>query len=98
MDKFYNRRFVVGFIVKERALKRRNGKTIDWAVQGETKLFSFPDAYPLTSLTKNGTAKHIRIRTLSPEETSNVLQHFKGKHNILKTCLNELKRLGDATK
>lgn len=94
MDKFYKHRYIVGYIVKEKALLRRKGSHTHWAVQGETKLYSFSDAYPLTKMTNPDSAKHIRIRTLSSRETVDILQHFKGKRNVLKNCLQELKRLG----
>lgn len=98
LKKFYNQRLIVGYIIKERALRRQNGKSIHWAVQGETKLYSFSNAFPLTKLVDRSIIKHIRVRTLTSKETSIILQHFDGKRNILVECINELKRLKDTIK
>lgn len=87
----HSKRFIVGYIVKKKPILRTNKRRESWlAVQGPTKIFSFEDAFPLRKLT----SKRIRgVRRLDENETAHVLRYFKGKKNILRTCLRELGRL-----
>ncbi len=98
LEKYYNKRFIIGYIVKEKAIPRRDIKGMHYAVQGETKLFSFSDAYPLVKLVGGNKARHIRIRTLSPEETRTVLEHFAVRTNIIDRCVKEITRIKDFAK
>lgn len=80
---------VVGYIVKE-DYEFRPGRF--YAVSGETRLFSFEDAYPLRS---DANPRHMK-KTLGRVETGRILDHFDGKRNILNICIaqvRELKRL-----
>ena len=90
--KYYDRRFIVGYIIKERALQRPDEHGIHWAVQGETKLVSFHDSFPLERLV-GSVAPHIRMRTLTEHETQTILDHFRGSRNIIAACKREIKRL-----
>lgn len=84
----HGERFIVGYIVKNKPILRTNNKKESWwAVAGPTKMFSFQDAYRLPW-------KGIRgVRKLSEKETRDVLRQFKGKKNILRKCLCELREL-----
>ncbi len=88
MKKCYSKRFIVGYIVKKRRLRRGPDW---WAVQGPTMIFSFKDAYPLNKVTKH--PRHVRVMKLDRRQTERVLGHFAGKRNILTQCLRELARL-----
>jgi len=90
MGCFRGRRFVVGYMVKEKALWR--GK--QWAVKGATRLYSFADALPLSEVVKGGTSTHLRLKKLGETETKELLCHFKGRRSRLKACIAEVKRLG----
>lgn len=90
---FYNKRFLVGYIVKERKVERHDNEGNFFAVQGETKLYSFSDSYPLSELFDKETIKYIRMRILSKKETGMILKHFEDKTNVLRSCLNDLNRL-----
>lgn len=90
LENYYDRRFIVGYIIKEGFIEY-NGH---FAVRGTTKLYSFKDAYPLERLFPNHkNIKYIRVKRLSHEETRKLLDHFKGKNNILQDCIEEIKRL-----
>ena len=85
---YLNRRFIVGYIIKQKIIDCGD----HYAVQGETKLYAFEDAYPLEILFPS-TYKNMRIKKLSKEETRKVLNHLKTKRNILLECIDEIKRL-----
>ena len=88
LENYYNERFIVGYIIKQRFIDCEN----HYAVQGKTKLYSFTDAYPMKQLFPS-TYKNIRVKKLSGNETKKILDHFKGKQNILQDCVEEIKRL-----
>jgi hypothetical protein len=58
-------------------------------VIGETKLYSFEDAYRPRS---DGNARHL-WKILNRRKTGRILDHFEGKKNIREKCLAELRRL-----
>ena len=86
MSRYRDRRFIVGYIKKEKAPWRND----HYAVQGETKLVAFEDAMPIEALFR----KPFRaVRLLGKDETRRVLAKLKRGRNILHKCLNELKAL-----
>lgn len=89
---FYGRRFIIGYIVKKRALRRPNGAGHHYAVQGKTRIYSFEDALPLDSVVGE-TATHVRMRIFNENETGIVLRHFARRRNILIRCAAEIDRL-----
>lgn len=91
---YRGQRFVVGYMVKEKALPRRNRRCKWWAVKGATRLYSFADAFPLSRLVKGSRSTHLRLMKLDETETKKLLCHFKGCRNRLKACIAEVKRLG----
>lgn len=82
--KYKDHSFIVGYIVKEKALWRSD----HWAIQGKTYMYSFLDAYPLPS--KN--PRHQK-RLKTEKETEKILNHFESKTNILTNCIREMNRL-----
>jgi hypothetical protein len=88
---YRGKQVIVGYIVKENGFRRPNkdGGGFHYAVQGETKLFSFQDAFPLERLVQS----KVRMKKCSLEETKTILNHFKGKENVLTMCINEINRL-----
>jgi len=89
MDKFYGERYIVGYIRVERFLPRQGFI----AVQGETRIVSFKDAYPLEGLNASKKNRHIRVRRLSVEETKRVLNHLRRFKNVKGRCIGEIRRL-----
>jgi len=89
--RYRNKRFIVGYIVKRKAIRRTDGTKKWWAVSGPTKMYYFKDAVPLASLIRN--PMKIRVLGLDPERTAKVLQRLRKGRNILRKCLAELKRL-----
>ena len=89
---YYDKRFIVGYITKQTFI----GCYSHYAVRGETRLFSFEDAYPLECLVSN--PKEIRRRKLSPAETKKILNHFQERKNILYNCVREIKKLDENNK
>ena len=86
LEDFYDKRFIVGYIVKKDCVDCGQ----HYAVRGKTRLFSFNKAYPLEWLVDN--PKEIRTRKLSPAETREVLEHFKGSKNVLDDCVREIRK------
>lgn len=95
-NKYRDKRFIVGFIEKKKGLRRRTHRGESWwAVQGPTKLFEFRDAYPLDKLTR----KPLRgVKKLNKNQSEAVLRYFRGKRNILRKCLGELRQLKKQSK
>jgi len=89
MEEYEGERYIVGYIRAERFLSR--GGFI--AVQGETKVVAFRDAYRLERLDPSPAHRHISVKTLDAEETKQVLNHLRGASNIKIECLREIKRL-----
>lgn len=78
--------YVVGYIVKQRC-ELRHGRF--YAVSGETKLYSFDDAYPLKS---DGNPRHVK-KICDRIKTGRILDHFEGRRNILNQCVAEVQKL-----
>ena len=91
VEKFRNRPFVVGYIVKERALHRSKKAKEWWAVQGEMRLYSFEDGYPLQDLI--GPVRIRGFKKLNSRQSARILDRFSQKRNIYLRCLRELERL-----
>jgi hypothetical protein len=83
-----DRRYIVGYIRKERCIDRGGF----WAVAGKTKVYSFEDAFQLRKLSYATNARHVR-RVLTKKQTARVLDSFTGKPDILAACLRELSGL-----
>lgn len=89
--RYRNKKFIVGYIMKKKAIRRTDGKKKWWAVAGPTEMYSFEDSFPLEDLIRN--PKNVRVKILNPDRTARVIQHFSKRSNILKECLAELHRL-----
>ena len=99
MKEYHKKRFIVGYIVKEvigetqKNQKSQCKSTSDEPftfIKGETFLYRFQDAMPLTDLNFK---KFRAQRLLDAETTQKILMHFRGKDNILNECIKEIKRL-----
>ena len=86
LAQFYGKKFIVGYILR-RYTGKRNGLHF---VKGDTLLFSFEDAIPITEL---GYLKWTRTKLVNEKDTRIILNHFKKHKNILKNCITEIKRL-----
>lgn len=89
MRGYEGERYIVGYIRVKRFLPRQGFV----AVQGQTKLVAFKDAYRLQKLDASPGHRHIRVKTLNAEETKRVLKHLRGATNIKGRCLQEILRL-----
>jgi hypothetical protein len=85
--RFAGKRFIVGYITKERALPRGG----HFAVQGFTKVVRFEAAFPLSKF--GSPARHWRVKKFDERETSLILEHLSGAKNIRTDCIDEMKRL-----
>lgn len=92
---FYNKRFIVGYIRKDRAILRKDPGRRWWSVQGVTKLVSFNDAYRLDRSVGGPHYMTIRRRRLDEDQTARVLAKLGKGRNILGKCKAEIKRLLD---
>ena len=88
----YGSLFIAGYILAERCERRptaaASGRLGFCAVIGTTKLFSFEHSYPLQSANFRCEDKR-----RDAAQTRRILDHFRGKKNVLNECLEELKRL-----
>jgi hypothetical protein len=82
----FGKLYVVGYILKHDYELRPGGF---YAVLGETKLYSFDDAYPLAS---DRNPRHFR-KKCDRHMTLRILDHFDRRRNIINRCLKEVKRL-----
>jgi Nucleotide modification associated domain 3 len=87
LRKYRGRRFVVGYITKERWLPRRG----HYAVQGFTKIVAFGDAFDLSKFGIE--ARHWRVKRFDQRETLLILEHLNRAKNIRRQCIQEIKRL-----
>ncbi len=99
LKEFQNKRFIVGYIVKEitgeispgqQPGSQVNGNNSRTFIKGTTYLYSFEDSLPLDAL---GLKKFRAEKKLDLATTQKILNHFNGKKNILNECINEIKRL-----
>ena len=81
-------RCIVGYICKEKCVDRGSF----WAVTGETKVYSFDNAFPLSEVSLARNARHVQ-RVLTTSQTARVLESFRGKRSILAACLRQLSDL-----
>jgi len=93
MARFFSRRFIVGYIIKQRCLERHHEGERHYAVQGKTKLVAFKDAYDLKNLDSRSRHRHIRVRLVNAGETRSILRRLDQGKNVLKQCLGELRRV-----
>jgi len=92
--KYQGKRFIVGYIIKQKAIARSGKGKHWWAVQGKTRLYCFEEAYRLGNL-----IGRVRIRgpkKLDSKETARVLDHFDQRRDTSAQCLQELERLKKA--
>ncbi|MGD0011158.1 MAG: hypothetical protein ABSE93_21785 [Terriglobia bacterium] len=90
---FYNQRFIVGYIRKDRALLCMGHSKRWWSVQGVTKLVSFENAYLLDRYVGGPFYKVIRFKMLDADRTAKVLAKLGKGRNILGKCKAEIERL-----
>jgi hypothetical protein len=84
---FFGRKFIVGYIFMK--LSGENIKGI-YYVKGDTFLYSFNDAIPITEL---GYSKWTRVKLVDKRDAKKILNHFRNRKNILQDCIMEIKRL-----
>jgi hypothetical protein len=89
MEEHEGERYIVGYIRADRFLSRGGFD----AVQGETKVVAFKDAYRLDRLDPSPGHRHLRMRKLNAEEMRRVLNHLRHANNIKGRCIREIKRL-----
>lgn len=91
-------RYVVGYLTEKRCLHRTRRKEARvnrwWAAQGQIKLVSFENAFPLNRIVgKKSALRYVRFKKLDEKKTAQILRHFRRKENILAACLSEVERL-----
>jgi len=87
-DPHFDRMYVVGYLQKDRWLRRRGF----YAVMGKTKMFSFDDAFEVRGLTPAQNARHVP-KKLSVAQTARILDSFEGKSNIVGEWLRRVSAL-----
>lgn len=92
---YNNNRYIVGYLKREKCLRRSYRNKAHLAVQGPILLFSFAHAFPLRDLrgVSESAAAHLRFKKLDKEQTRELLTHFKKGKNIFPECLREVHRL-----
>ena len=80
----YGKRYIVGYIVNEEHGKNAKGNNV-YFVKGKTYLYSFEDSYEYSI--------KIRTKRMDETETERILNHFNGRRNILRECIDEIKRV-----
>jgi len=99
LPEFFNKQFIVGYIkkgtfgdspVNQTTSCNQKVSESHLFVKGETFLYDFKDALPLTAI---GLEKRVRKKNVDETNTKIILNHFKGKKNILKDCVKEIKTL-----
>ena len=99
LTEFYGKKYIVGYIEKQtmgespkhqKSSCQKTGVKSKRFVKGNTFLFNFSDSISLNVL---GFSKFTRVKKTNLAMTEKILDHFKGKENILKECVNEIKRL-----
>lgn len=93
----YNKRFIVGYIRRDRALFCKGHGKSWWSVQGFIKLVSFEEAYLLDHSVGGPHYKTIRRSLLDEGQTAKVLAKLQKGRNILDRCKAEIKRLMSCT-
>lgn len=89
LREYRGKRFIVGYIMKERWLDRGG----HYAVQGFTKIVPFEAAFPLSQFGPR--ANHWRVKKLGRRETSAVLEHLAEAKNIRSQCVHEIQHLSN---
>lgn len=92
LQRFRGKRFIVGYIMKERWLWRGS----HYAVQGFTKMVPFEHAFPLATFGPR--ARHWRMKRFNQQDTSLVLEHLARAEDIRKACIREIQRLQEPVK
>ncbi len=87
--KHFRSHYIIGYIRKSKARGYEWRLGGFYAVLGEAKIYSFPDAYRLKSMRN---FRHVP-RKVDKRQTATILDHLGNGENILNRCLNELKRL-----
>ena len=90
---FYNKRFIVGYIRKDRARLRRGYGRKWWSVQGIIKIVAFDEAYLLDRLVGGLHYKTLRRERLNQGQTARVFAKLGKGRNIVDKCKAEIKRL-----
>lgn len=91
--RYYDKRFIVGYIEKQEALFCKGHGERWWSVLGFTKLVSFGHAYSLDRSVGGPFHRVIRHRKLDERQTTKVLAKLKNGRNILRECKDEIKKL-----
>lgn len=88
----YNKQYIVGYLEKEEVLKREKRLV----VRGPTNFYTFDnsllvrDVFPWQSFDRPKLSHNAYV---DKEKTRIILNHFKGKTNILMDCIEEIRRL-----
>ncbi len=92
---FNGKRFIVGFITKQKFISNVQEAEKFYAVRGETKIVNFKDAVPLEDLYPPNYPfiNKIRVKLIDEKESKILLEHFKDKTNIIQNCIDEIDKL-----
>lgn len=89
LGEFYNQRYIVGYIEKERKLDMGD----HWAVQGPTRLVRFEDAIPLADVASS--PRYVRMKKFDETTTQHIVNHLDSKPDVLDECLEAVEKLKD---
>ena len=97
IPKLYNKQCIVGYIKKEfvglspfqlKSSCNPSDRKSHIFVKGETFIYDFKDALPLTAI--GIIDKRILKKNADDKITQIILNHFKGKNNIIEDCIDEI--------
>jgi hypothetical protein len=89
--KYYEKPFVVGYIVKEKRLQLEEEGQKRMASRGRTFIFPFSEGIPFFELFNHFSP----MRIVDEQKTKIILDRFKGKRNILHDCVKEIDQLDE---
>ena len=87
--------YLVGYMLKEKRLLLKDEDEYEWkATKGKTFIFPFNKSIPYYKIFDRFTP----LRLVNEKKTKKILEHFKGKHNILQDCVKEIICLDEKNK
>ncbi len=90
----YGNQYIVGYIIKKEFMDRGGF----YCVKGPTRLFSFNNSVKVTELFPQNfdQVRFSHNPNVNKSKTQKILKRFKYKRNILKQCVQEIKRVDTA--
>ena len=98
LKRFYGEQFIVGYIERREVGQHRG----HYFVKGEVKIAHFEESYPILNLFNRKLSRREllshRYYVLDSDKTAEIIQFLKNSRNILRECVEEIKRLDPCNK